>query len=139
MRAYELREVQAWNVNRIEVVPGEHNLSSHQGGRDVIPPGWYDTNGRNWGDTSQAFIDNGCAGTPPPPLSSLPAGKATASVTPTCVSLDVTVSAYPAGSTVLTYIGNVQEPTRTPTRSMRRAISPAASRGRARNSSAGWW
>ena len=44
--------------------------------------------------------------------SSLPAG-ATANVNPTCTSLDVTVVAYPVGSTVLTYIGDVQQPTST--------------------------
>jgi len=38
----------------------DHNRSGHQNGQDIIPPGPWDTNGRNWNATGQAIWNNNC-------------------------------------------------------------------------------
>ncbi len=39
---------------------GGHNRDSHQGGRDIIPPGEWDSDGRNWTPENELFWTNGC-------------------------------------------------------------------------------
>jgi fibro-slime domain-containing protein/LPXTG-motif cell wall-anchored protein len=39
---------------------GDHNSGGHQGGKDIIPPGSWDANGRNWDAAGQAIWNNGC-------------------------------------------------------------------------------
>ena len=39
---------------------GDHNRSGHQDGKDIIPPGFWDYNGRNWDNEGQAIYRNGC-------------------------------------------------------------------------------
>lgn len=51
---------------------GDHNRSSHQGGKDIIPPGFWDWNGRNWDTEGQAIYNNGCVVPPPPPVDMCP-------------------------------------------------------------------
>ena len=43
----------------------DHNRSGHQNGRDIIPPGFWDWNGRNWDTEGQAIYNNDCK-TPKP-------------------------------------------------------------------------
>lgn len=47
---------------------GDHNSSSHMSGKDIIPPGFWDFNGRNWDATGQATYNNNCVVPPPPPV-----------------------------------------------------------------------
>ncbi len=42
-----------------------HNNNGHEGGKDIIPSGWWDSNGRNWDAQGQAIYNNGCAVPPP--------------------------------------------------------------------------
>ena len=58
---------------------GDHNTSSHQGGQDIIPPGSWDNNGRNWDATGQAIWNNNCN----VPASPTPTTAPTATPTPT--------------------------------------------------------
>jgi hypothetical protein len=37
-----------------------HNRDGHQAGADVIPPGAYDPDGRNWNAAGQTVYDAGC-------------------------------------------------------------------------------
>ena len=37
-----------------------HNRSGHQDGKDIIPSGFWDIDGRNWNDEGKAIYDNGC-------------------------------------------------------------------------------
>ena len=37
-----------------------HNRDNHQDGEDIIPPGPYDPDGRNWDAASQTIYDDGC-------------------------------------------------------------------------------
>ena len=37
-----------------------HNRDGHPGGEDIIPPGPYDPDGRNWDPASQAIYNDGC-------------------------------------------------------------------------------
>ena len=37
-----------------------HNREDHQGGEDIIPPGPYDPDGRNWDLAGQTIYDDGC-------------------------------------------------------------------------------
>ncbi len=39
---------------------GHHNRDDHQGGRDIIPPGPWDPDGRNWGDGGDVIWASGC-------------------------------------------------------------------------------
>lgn len=39
---------------------GDHNSNSHQGGDDIIPPGFWDADGRNWDAEGQAIWNNNC-------------------------------------------------------------------------------
>lgn len=39
---------------------GDHNTSQHQGGADIIPPGYWDANGRNWTQQNIAIYNNNC-------------------------------------------------------------------------------
>ena len=41
-------------------VGGHHNRDDHQGGQDIIPPGTWDPDGRNWDAAGQAIFNNGC-------------------------------------------------------------------------------
>lgn len=47
-----------------------HNRDGHQSGEDIIPPGPYDPDGRNWDADGQTIYNNGCltfaSGTLPP-------------------------------------------------------------------------
>lgn len=45
---------------------GDHNSIGHQNGLDVIPPGSWDSNGRNWDADGQAIYNNGCVVPLPP-------------------------------------------------------------------------
>ena len=38
----------------------DHNRSGHQNGEDIIPPGYWDFNGRNWTTEGQAIYRNDC-------------------------------------------------------------------------------
>ena len=38
----------------------DHNRSGHQNGEDIIPPGYWDQNGRNWDAEGQAIYNNNC-------------------------------------------------------------------------------
>src|SRR3990167_9483432 len=40
--------------------PGDHNRDGHHHGRDIIPPGSWDTDGRNWTAQGQAIWNNNC-------------------------------------------------------------------------------
>ena len=57
---------------------GDHNSSSHQSGQDIIPPGYWDANGRNWDATGQGIWNNNC-NVPTPTPTAVP------TVTPTVV------------------------------------------------------
>jgi hypothetical protein len=37
-----------------------HNRDGHQGGQDIIPPGPYDADGRNWDVEGQTIHEEGC-------------------------------------------------------------------------------
>ena len=37
-----------------------HNRDGHQAGEDIIPPGPYDPDGRNWDLAGQTIYDDGC-------------------------------------------------------------------------------
>jgi hypothetical protein len=39
---------------------GGHNRDGHQNGEDIIPPGRYDPDGRNWDAEGQVIYDDGC-------------------------------------------------------------------------------
>src|SRR3990167_2758899 len=39
---------------------GDHNRDGHHHGRDIIPPGSWDTDGRNWTAQGQAIWNNNC-------------------------------------------------------------------------------
>ena len=56
----------------------DHNMDNHQGGQDIIPPGTWDSDGRNWDTNGQAIYDNGCVAPLQTPLPS-----STPSPTPT--------------------------------------------------------
>lgn len=40
---------------------GDHNTSQHQGGQDIIPPGYWDQNGRNWNPVGIGIWENNCS------------------------------------------------------------------------------
>src|SRR3989344_1140159 len=62
---------------------GDHNTSQHQGGQDIIPPGYWDANGRNWDTTGQAIWNNNCnVLTPSPSPSVSPSPSPSPSVSP---------------------------------------------------------
>src|SRR3990172_5431539 len=46
---------------------GDHNNSSHQDGEDIIPPGDWDPDGRNWDAEGQAIYNNECVVPAPTP------------------------------------------------------------------------
>jgi hypothetical protein len=67
---------------------GDHNSSGHQGGQDIIPSGFWDSNGRNWDTEGQAIWNNNCnvpVSTPTPTVrpTSTPMPTATPTVKPT--------------------------------------------------------
>jgi len=39
---------------------GDHNSDGHQNGKDIIPPGPWDADGRNWDTQGQAIYNNDC-------------------------------------------------------------------------------
>ena len=41
---------------------GGHNDASHQGGRDIVPPGPWDPDGRNWNIDNEVIWLRGCVG-----------------------------------------------------------------------------
>src|SRR3990172_5275267 len=49
---------------------GDHNTSGHQNGNDIIPPGFWDFNGRNWTTQGQATWNNNCNVPQPTPIPS---------------------------------------------------------------------
>ncbi len=46
---------------------GDHNSAGHQSGNDIIPPGYWDNDGRNWDTEGQAIYNNNCVEPPPTP------------------------------------------------------------------------
>lgn len=46
---------------------GDHNRDGHQNGEDIIPPGSWDADGRNWDAQGQAIYNNDCE-VPTPPV-----------------------------------------------------------------------
>lgn len=55
---------------------GDHNRSSHQDGKDIIPPGHWDSNGRNWDTQGQEIYRNNCnTATPTPVATTQPTRK----------------------------------------------------------------
>ena len=68
----------------------DHNRSGHQNGEDIIPPGFWDWNGRNWNTAGQAIWNNDCnvpqpSPTPIPPTSTPEPTEVPLSPTPTIV------------------------------------------------------
>lgn len=64
----------------------DHNRSSHQNGADIIPPGYWDQNGRNWNQQGIQIWENGCnqpKPTPTPTLTPTPTATVSPSPTPT--------------------------------------------------------
>lgn len=64
----------------------DHNRSGHQGGQDIIPPGYWDHNGRNWDTSGQAIWNNNCNVPSPtvvPTSTPTPTLQPTATPTPT--------------------------------------------------------
>lgn len=59
---------------------GDHNSSSHQNGDDIIPPGYWDSNGRNWDTEGRGIWNNNCAVPTPTPT---PTHTPRPTVTPT--------------------------------------------------------
>ncbi|HEY3484662.1 MAG TPA: hypothetical protein VGK49_04720, partial [Ilumatobacteraceae bacterium] len=47
---------------------GGHNEDNHQGGRDIIPPGPWDPDGRNWDAAAEVIWTYGCARPPTSPV-----------------------------------------------------------------------
>jgi len=45
----------------------DHNRDGHQNGEDIIPPGFWDADGRNWTAEGIAIWENGCEIPEPPP------------------------------------------------------------------------
>ena len=50
-----------------------HNNDGHQDGQDIIPPGPWDPDGRNWTPENQALYANGCEVGVAPPTTAPPA------------------------------------------------------------------
>lgn len=103
---------------------GDHNRSGHQSGRDIIPPGSWDDDGRNWDNEGQAIYNNGCEkpkATPTPTPTKKP--KPTRPPKPT-IKLTATptqsVTATPA-LTVTPTDTPKSEPTSTPTEQPRQS------------------
>lgn len=86
---------------------GDHNRSSHQDGKDIIPPGHWDSNGRNWDTQGQEIYRNNCNTATPTPVAS-PTTQPT--MTPT-----VTSSPAPSQTPVSTASATPsEEPTKEP-------------------------
>ncbi len=54
-----------WNKQEVSVSSlgeetGGHNDAAHQGGQDIVPPGPWDPNGRNWNPDNEGIWLNGC-------------------------------------------------------------------------------
>ena len=65
---------------------GDHNSSNHQNGRDIIPSGFWDSNGRNWDTQGQAIWNNNCNVPQPTPTHTVvPTVAPTATPQPTTV------------------------------------------------------
>lgn len=67
---------------------GDHNSSQHQNGNDIIPPGYWDSNGRNWTQQNQAIWNNNCnipqpTSTPIPTATNTPSPTLTSTPNPT--------------------------------------------------------
>jgi len=92
---------------------GDHNTSQHQNGQDIIPPGYWDNNGRNWTTEGQAIYNNNC-NVPQPTPTPTATPTVTPEVTPTpteepdpCENEEV--------SRIALDIDPCEEPTPTPT------------------------
>lgn len=94
----------------------DHNRSGHQNGEDIIPPGYWDFNGRNWDSEGQAIWRNNCVvptpspspsptPTPTPSPSPSPSPEVTPSPTPT-----PSVSPVPSPTPASTPCGSACEP-----------------------------
>lgn len=73
---------------------GDHNTSQHQNGQDIIPPGIWDANGRNWTTEGQAIYNNNCnvpEPTPTPTPTSTPTPTPAVTPTPTATPTPVDV------------------------------------------------
>lgn len=90
---------------------GDHNSSQHQNGNDIIPPGYWDSNGRNWTTQGQAIWNNNCnilqpTATPAPTNTPTPEPtKCVPSVTPSptpTVILDPSPIATPSATPTVT-------------------------------------
>jgi len=125
---YSLTNV-SWNaVNGVG--SGDHNGDGHQDGQDIIPPGFWDADGRNWAE-GQAIFNNGCrvlatptptptfTFTPTPTDTDTPTFTPTATDTPTETATDepsATPTATPTDTaTPEDTPTDVVEPTATPT------------------------
>lgn len=96
----------------------DHNMPGHQNGEDIIPPGTWDTDGRNWNTQGIAIWYNNCnlvtqTHTPTPTLTN----TATPTPTPTCTptpTLTVLDTPTPTPNTNTGCV-DCQTPTPTPT------------------------
>lgn len=71
----------------------DHNRDDHQDGEDIIPPGPWDLDGRNWDEAGQAIYNNGC-NVPEVTPTVTPTATPTPEVTPT-VTPEVTPTVTP--------------------------------------------
>jgi hypothetical protein len=99
----------------------DHNRNDHQNGEDIIPPGSWDADGRNWTAQNQAIWNNNCniptvTSTPTPTNTVTPTNTPTITPTPTS-----------GGSTN-------QVSTITPTASPSATITPTPTTGTVNNS-----
>ena len=77
---------------------GDHNSNQHQNGLDIIPPGDWDNNGRNWTQEGQAIYNNNC-NVPQPSSSPSPSISPSPSVSPSpSGSPEPSESPLPSGS-----------------------------------------
>ncbi len=79
----------------------DHNREGHQNGEDIIPPGSWDADGRNWNTQGQVIWNNGCNVSQPTPtatpiLTPTPTLELTPTITPTATP-SATVTQTPCG------------------------------------------
>lgn len=82
----------------------DHNRDDHQNGEDIIPPGSWDADGRNWDAAGQAIWNNDCE-VPTPSITPTPSPTPSVTPTPTpsstpSVSPSTTPTSTPIPSTV---------------------------------------
>lgn len=101
----------------------DHNRSSHQNGEDIIPPGFWDFNGRNWTQQGQAIWNNNCniPVSPTPTPTNTPTPTVTPTVTPDDACQDV--------EGIQESKEECEEPTPTPTEEPRVTPTPTEKQG----------